>query len=92
MIPTQVETYDEILPRLRPAYGRSALGWIEVNQVGAAIGAYRSALEKDPHQEPVAPRRKMTRKEWSTLLSVVGPEERGYFMRAFVAKRITLKD
>jgi hypothetical protein len=68
------------------------LGWCEPNQIGAAIGAYRAALEKEPHREPLAPRRKLTRTEWSTLLSVAEPEERGYFMRAFASKRIPLRD
>jgi hypothetical protein len=91
-IPEQVEHYHEIPTRLRPAYGLSSLGWYQPNAVGATIGAYRAAIEKDPHREPLAPRRKLSRKEWSTLLSVAEPDERAHFMRALISKRITLKD
>jgi hypothetical protein len=48
--------------------------------VSAAISAYRTALAKDPHREPLAPRRKLTKQEWSTLLSVVEPNEKAYFI------------
>ena len=92
-IRAQVATYDEIPRRLRPAYELSPLGWYEPNAVGAALGAYRSALAKDPDREPVAALRKLTRQEWSMLLSVSeSGEERAYFMRAFTCKRIKLKD
>ena len=92
----QIETYDEIPVRLRPAYELSPLGWYEPNAVGAALGAYRSALAKNPDLTPFAPfapLRKLTKQEWSLLLSVSAPgEERAYFLRAFTAKRIKLKD
>jgi hypothetical protein len=89
----QIASYSEIPDRLRPAYDLSPLGWYEPNQIGAAIGAYRTARAKDPDREPVAPLTKLTRKEWNTLLSVASPgEERAYFMRSFVSKRIKLKD
>jgi hypothetical protein len=92
-LPAQVESYSEIPTRLRPAYDLSVLGWYELNQVGAALSAYRAALAKDPHREPVARLRKLTKHEWSTLLSVAERgEERAYFMRAFTCKRIKLKD
>ncbi len=91
-IRAQVETYDEIPIRLRPAYGLSPLGGYELNQVGAALSAYRCALAKDPHREPLAPRRKLTKQEWSLLLSLAEPDERAHFVRAIVSKRITLKD
>jgi hypothetical protein len=92
-IRAQVATYDEIPTRLRPVYELGALGWYEPTQVGAAIGAYRSARSKAPDREPVAPLTKLTRKEWSLLLSVSAPgEERAYFLRSFVSKRIKLKD
>jgi hypothetical protein len=88
----QVATYDEIPRRLRPAYDLSPLGWYEPNQIGTVIGAYRSALARDPHSEPVFPLTKLTRKEWSMLLSVVEPGEQPSFIRALVSKRIKLKD
>jgi hypothetical protein len=88
-----VPTYDEIPARLKRAYELSPLGGYELNEVGAALNTYRSALAKDPIREPVAPLRKLTRREWSTLLSVCEPgEERAYFLRCFVTKRIKLKD
>jgi hypothetical protein len=87
-----VESYAQIPLRLRPAYRLAALDGYELNEVGAALSAYRYALAKDPHREPLAPRRKLTKQEWSALLSVADPEERGYFMRALVTRRITLKD
>jgi hypothetical protein len=77
--------YSEVPTRLRPAYDLSVLSGFELNQVGAALNAYRSALEKDPYTEPLAPRRKLTRAEWATLLSIAEPNERGYFMRALVS-------
>jgi hypothetical protein len=88
----QVENFSEIPTRLRPAYDLSVLSGFELNEVGAALNAYRYALEKDPYTEPLAPRRKLTRAEWATLLSIAEPNERGYFMRSLVSKRITLKD
>jgi hypothetical protein len=88
----QVENYSEIPTRLRPAYDLSVLGGYELNQLGAALSAYRCALAKDPYTEPLAPRRKLTRAEWATLLSIAEPNERAYFMRSLVSKRITLKD
>jgi hypothetical protein len=91
-IQAQVQTFGEIPPRLRPAYERSVLGGYELNQVGAALSAYRCAAAKNPGREPVAPQRKLTRTEWNTLLAVVEPEERAYFMRALVCKRIKLTD
>jgi hypothetical protein len=72
----------------RPAYPTLQL----LRGIRAAIGTYHAALEKDPHQEPLAPRRKLTRKEWNTLLAVAESNERAYFLRALVAKRITLTD
>jgi hypothetical protein len=91
-IAEQIETYDQIPVRLRPAYELSPLGWYEPNQVGAAIGAYRAAIVKDPHREPLAPRRKLTRAEWNLLLALSEPEERGYFLRQLVSKRFSLRD
>jgi hypothetical protein len=91
-IPEQVEHYHEIPARLRPAYELGALGSYVPNQVGATIGAYRAAREKDPHREPLAPRRKLTRQQWNTLLAVAEPEERSHFLRALAGRRITLTD
>lgn len=91
-IPEQVEHYHQVPARLRPAYELGALGSYVPNQVGMTIGAYRAAIAKDPHREPLAPRRKLTRQEWSTLLSIAEPDERGHFLRALASKRITLKD
>jgi hypothetical protein len=93
LLPAQVESFSEIPTRLQPAYERSVLGWYEINQVGAALSAYRAALAKDPHREPVAPLRKLSKHEWRTLLSVAERgEERAYFIRAFTCKRIKLTD
>jgi hypothetical protein len=89
----QVATYDEIPIRLRPVYELGPLGWYEPTPVGVTIGAYRSARTKEPDREPVAPLTKLTRREWTTLLSVAeAGEERAYFVRSFVSKRIKLKD
>jgi hypothetical protein len=89
-----VPTYSEIPDRLKPAYELAALEGYELNEVGAALNTYRSALAKEPgNREPIAPLRKLTRREWTTLLSVSEPgEERAYFLRCFTIKRIKLKD
>jgi hypothetical protein len=88
-----VPTYSEIPDRLKPAYELAALEGYELNEVGAALNTYRTAVAKDPIREPVAPLRKLTRHEWSTLLSVCEPgKERAYFLRCFASKRIKLKD
>jgi hypothetical protein len=91
-LPATVATFDEIPRRLRPLYDSGPDEGYILTPAGKALASYRNALAREPHQEPVAPLRTLTKTEFMILVGVAEPgPEREHFLKSAALRRIKVE-